>query len=454
MHIKQRSFVILALLSVSSPSLALEILDYKPNCIAQKYAAVEVSKEFIMPFGFADPVLETSEFKQTLEILKQTSVPKQAEYLILEDVEKNITHVHRVKNKTTKLKIKLVSQPVKLCEDDKSLSDARLRFASDGYRMVKQTIAYTLPTPTSEPEKVVIPVVSSQQAFGIELGMSQQQVNTILGTPNLSTPVDNPTVWWSYGRNLWIAFKQGSVIEVTSKAPYFSAYTTNLIEYRAQFDDLIWTVNNLVTGDTELAAALLALPDAKRVNNNQIELNANAGTLTLSFDAFHPVSKEQDVYKLKHFSLAATNNHIPAAKITTLSTQNLNELLNIIESAGPLTYTEARAKFPENATIYQSNDRRIYITGHFTELHFKGQDLTAITFSSDLATHSTIDDVHSFLAKMGLAIQKDSLINSNQDAEDYFDTVEINTAIYQLTAKFDSSDDQAMLYQAQFKFME
>lgn len=153
MHIKQRSFVILALLSVSSPSLALEILDYKPNCIAQKYAAVEVSKEFIMPFGFADPVLETSEFKQTLEILKQTSVPKQAEYLILEDVEKNITHVHRVKNKTTKLKIKLVSQPVKLCEDDKSLSDARLRFASDGYRMVKQTIAYTLPTPTSEPEK-------------------------------------------------------------------------------------------------------------------------------------------------------------------------------------------------------------------------------------------------------------------------------------------------------------
>jgi len=110
--------------------------------------------------------------------------------------------------------------------------------------------------------------------FGLTIDESVTRMLRVLGTPMSTYSVNEDTVLYSYGRNLWVVTHKGIVKKVTTENLWVSTTLTNSIAFDNRFNSE-WLIEDKVGYETEKAELLKKLPEGNLIERGKYRLTLN-----------------------------------------------------------------------------------------------------------------------------------------------------------------------------------
>ncbi len=452
------------------------ISDYEPNCITQTLASIKLDASSTNYDARKTP--EQSEaFSNALKQLRQLATEQGADTLLLTNVTNHIFNFTTEKKrpgpsdgrmiKETSLKTHLEAQPFIVCEADKSLSNIRAPFSSDGYKVRTLEHKFTLKLKKTESaatlaQAITLPsdtVSIEEGVYGIKPGMSSSQTLEKLGPPSIEVQLKNQDTAWGYGRSLWFIFSADRLTQITSELELLSGYGRNMIGFRDGFDDTPWKISGIVEHKSPLEQVKKVLVTQITTEKNDVLfIEKDKQRLGLQFETFHPDSASNPELLFTNFTLAlietpkAISQPLSPAELTQPQKQWLFERLNI-ESKNQPTLDEVVAAIPSiNKLNISSHDEEWWLVGNFIQLHFSGQRLQKIKVSESIFARLDEDSLLTTIEGLGLPKDKQSLLHQYSDAIDNFDSVDIDRDTFTLLAIFESDEDMAEIYELEIDY--
>ena len=104
--------------------------------------------------------------------------------------------------------------------------------------------------------------------FGLTIDESVTRMLRVLGTPMSTYSVNEDTVLYSYGRNLWVVTHKGIVKKVTTENLWVSTTLTNSIAFDNRFNSE-WLIEDKGGYETEKAELLKKLPEGNLIERGK-----------------------------------------------------------------------------------------------------------------------------------------------------------------------------------------
>ncbi|RTR34160.1 hypothetical protein [Shewanella atlantica] len=452
------------------------ISDYKPNCITQTFASIRLDASSTNYDALQKP--EQSEaFSDALTHLRQLATEQGADTLLLTNVTNHILNFTKENTrpgpsdgrviKETSLQTHLEAQAFIVCKADKTLSNIRAPFSSDGYKVRTIEYKFTLQIPKTESaatlaQAITLPsdtVSIEEGVYGIKPGMSASQTSERLGPPSIEIQLKNKEVARGYGRSLWFIFSGDRLTQITSDLKLLSGYGRNMIAFRDGFDDTPWKISGVVEHKSPFEEVKQALETQITAEKNDVLLiEKDKQRLSLQFETFHPNSASNPELLFTNFNLAfmetpkTTNQALAPAELTQPQKQWLYNHLNIERKNRP-TLDEVIAAIPSiNKLNISNHDEQWWLAGNFIQLHFSEQRLQKIKVSESIFARQSEESLLNTVEKLGLPKDKQSLLHEYGDAIDNFDSVDIERDTFTLLATFDSDEETAETFELEIDY--
>ncbi len=464
-----RKFIVVYLFSslfyfsaVSVASDLPEILDYYPNCDYQIIDTAKVKVKTEKPFTDKTRL-------SLLNKLRRKALSLNADALILIDKEINTAKSHgmgtaKVSNYTVSYKAELISQ----CKENNRKKQKLAPYDHQGHKVININAATTTieTTHTFTPpikEKLNHPVIMNKELslanglYGINIGTSYQKVVDKLGDPSVELFMFKGEVVIGYGRNHWLHFRSGRLVNIQSEISILSPTFLNQIPLRDFFDDTPWVIANQIMHRSLLSKVNSVLAsDMQLSSKKEIVISDQNNSLILYFSASKNHDSGDTTYILDGFSLQE-NSYITSsyqidnrrkAQLDTLglafSSLVQDQVVELASLAGRLGEPLGRITLSVSSyiDIYNSNllveaKRSKLVSLQLLEALFNKED----DYSTELPW------------KLGDFIQG----KSKEQLRGYFpadsfeldDSVQVEAEQFQLTLLFDGSSKEGLLYEAE-----
>ncbi|MCZ4336124.1 hypothetical protein [Shewanella colwelliana] len=454
--------------------MAAEIVDYKPNCIAQTIRPVSLS---ITSSKYQAPQKpeQSQAFKDALERLRQIADERGADTILLTDVRNSVinssktsalsAHSDRKEIKTSQLRTHLQAQLFTQCADDKTFSAEAAPFSHDGYKLQRIEFEYTFEVPEIKSAanlaaSIDLPpaVVSLETGvYGAQLGMSKAQVLALLGPASIEIPAQNHLTLWGYGRHIWLVFQSSTLISISSESDLLTAYGRNLIEFREGFDDTLWSVQNLLPQKASRLDADKQLDRwITRRTDDTLTLTGKGNQLALTFETFHPDSASDPQSLLTGFTLSEAQSHSvkqPQTDRLNLAQKDwlMTHLAPQYHGKRPLL-TQFQQQFPHMTKLAISGSGEWWIIGNLLQVQFDDEQLRKTKLSQGVFQAISDKQFSEEVSSLAIPTLKQGLLAQYTDATDNFDAVDIYRDKFAIFAKYDSYDDDALLYEVEIDY--
>ncbi|MEZ9593792.1 hypothetical protein AB4298_04070 [Shewanella sp. 10N.261.52.F9] len=436
------------------------ILDYKPNCVEKDFGLINLSSDEIEISNSQDKKINPS-LKSALLKLEQDALNRGADAVIINTVSHHRTNY----GKKNKQRTKLEAQAFKMCPDDKSLSSIAAPFNAQGYQVLRYSYevtynpddfqtksAYKLAQAIKLPKENISIATG---VYGMKIGSHISDTIKKLGPPSIEISLDDNQVLYGYGRELWFTFNNDTLTHVTSKQNILNIAGLNILGFRPGFDDTLWKVDGVAQRKSDIATVKENITsNVLQKSADELVINSNNQELTLSFEKFNSTDSYQKQLLLTHFTLTDTSPHT-ARKPQQLTQQQKQWLFNKISPTKPESFTlnQLRQNIPFAHKVNIANDGDTWwLLGNHILVKFDQQAPRQIKISESLFSDK---DELAFLGSINslkLPLLKEEMMLQFSDAIDNFEFVDIERPEYTMQAKYDSYEDDAVLYELEFSY--
>lgn len=454
------------------------ISDFKPNCIADILKPVSLT---VKTPGYQQQVafLESLEFKGALEQLREHATRQGADVILLTDVNNHVTKFvkesgiqpisrgRKPRTKETYLITHFEAQLLKVCRQDQSFSDERNLFSKEGYKLKASSFKYVstlhlndFQEPIEKAQLIKLPPANisfTTGVYDIKLGSSIAFTIEKLGPPSIVLMLDNQEEVLGYGRNLWFTYSSDRLKSVSSSLALLNSLGQNSIGFRDGFDNTPWQLEDVVAykSPIEDVRSLFSGYDIKE-HSRQLIITKKQQELILDFDDFHPTSKEHPVTLLTGFTLQYHQSQKKKKVLTQLTTMQEQWLYKHLQpnNVQLMTLTNLLKEIPQTNRINIANDdKQWWIVGNHALLRFEGQELIKAYLSESVFSDSRGSTLLQSVALMNLPQDKQGMLSRYKNAIDNYDEVDISGENFYLTAKFESEEDDANIYELVFTYL-
>lgn len=358
----------------------------------------------------------------------------------------------------------LISQ----CKGNNSKNQKLAPYNNQGHKVIDTlntttTIETTYTFTPLIKEKLNHPIITNKELslanglYGVKIGSSYQNVVEKLGDPSVEFFMFKGEVVIGYGRNHWLHFRSGSLVNIQSDISILSPTLLNKIPLRDFFDDSPWVIANQIMHRSLLSEVTSALADDIQLSSKkEVVISDQDNRLILYFSASKNHESGDTSYILDGFSLQ-DNSYIKSSYQIDKRRKAQLDILGLVFSS----------------LVHNQSDESATLAGKL------GQPLGRIT----LSTSSYIDIYNSNLlvearrSKLVSLQLLEALFNVEGDSSierpwrlgdyiegkskeqlrgyflaDYFeldDSVQVDADQFQLTLLFDDSSKDYLLYEAE-----
>ncbi|MCK8046640.1 hypothetical protein MSG37_17265 [Shewanella sp. 1CM18E] len=443
------------------------IFDYLPNCVADDLGVIKVISQEPESNIQQNKNLQNNEKLNSLRLallaLTKEAKRKGADAVIITNVNHHITkHENDKKSQYTKIE----ANGFIMCANDKSLSNTPAPYNAKGYQVTNYTYELTF-IPNSLEKKSAYDIAKtiklpeenvsiSTGAFGVKIGSNFAETIAKLGPPSIEIILDNNQILYGYGRRLWFTFREGSLINITSKQTILSGAGLNSLGFRPKFDESLWKIEGVAVKKSDITKVKDVLTSTDfQLASDQILLKKKDQELVLDFNSFSSTATYESQLKLANFTLR-TSDKESSGKPKQLPQQHKQWLLNKFLSpttAGQFTLNELKQRIPFTHKINIASDYNTWLLiGNHILIKFDEQVPKQVKISESLFSDT---NEHSFLSSISLLeipLSKAEMIDQYNEAVDNYDIVDIETTTYSLQARYDSYEDDALLYELEISY--
>ncbi|WP_057830086.1 hypothetical protein [Colwellia sp. TT2012] len=460
---------LLSLLLFIAPVVAQDelpaILDYYPNCAYQIIDNAKVKVTTEQPFADKTRL-------SLLKKLRRKAKSLGADNLLLIDkkvkIDKNRAATHgfaspKVASYTVSYQAELISQ----CKVNNNKDQKLAPYDHHGYKVINiNTATTTIETTYSFTppikEKLNHPLIVNKELslanglYGINIGTSYQQVVDKLGDPSVELFMFKGERVIGYGRNHWLHFRSGRLVNIQSEMSILSPTFLNKIPLRDFFDDTPWVIANQIMHRSLLSKAKSALVgDMQLSSKKEIVISDQNNSLILYFSASKSHASGDITYILDDFSLQE-NSYITSSYQMdnrrktqfdilggALSKLNQEQVIDFQSLTSKLEQPIGRITLSVNSYI------DIYNSNLLVEV--KNSELVSIQLLEELFN---LDNYYPKKEPWSLGdfVQGKSITELNRffpdDIYELGNAVQIDSDEFQLTLWFDDYDGKNMLYEA------
>ncbi|QQX82056.1 hypothetical protein JK628_09715 [Shewanella sp. KX20019] len=450
------------------------IVDYKPNCIVEILAPITFNKT-ALKYQYLGPIEESPAFALALQQLRQDATALGADVMLFTKIRNNkISVTNRTRRKTgakirteTSLKMHFEAQPYTLCKDDRSFSNERAPYRADGYVLQTMQHQYTLTSKIITPKKpieiaqaITLPPANISLATGvydINLGASTAQTAKKLGPPSIILTLEKNEKIWGYGRHLWFTYSADKLKSVSSELALLTGAGRNSIGFRDGFDDTNWQIEGKVAQKSpiEQVRKSLSQHDIKETVE-QITMTQKQQRLILQFDKFHPTTRDNPVTLLTNFTYSSDISEPKKQIMPPLTAAQEQWLYKHLQpdNVELLTLPNLLKQIPQANKINIANDKKQWwLVGNNVQLQFHDMELNQAHISESLFTDSNSDAFFQSVKSLQLPLDKQGMLAFYKDANDNYDEVDITREHFNLIAKFESEEDDAIVYDLVFTYL-
>ncbi|WP_145992394.1 hypothetical protein [Shewanella sp. GutCb] len=451
--------------NIQAAELAI-ISDYKPNCIVDILAPISLTVN-TPKYQDLGPPEESTAFALILHQLREEATAQGADIVLLTNVKNKKITIAKRKTSKSSLIIHIEAQLYTVCEADKSFSHERTAYTADGYELQTMSYQYTISPNVIKPTEpivvannMVLPAANISFATGvydIKLGASTAQTAEKLGPPSITLTLLNHEQIWGYGRNLWFTYSADRLKSVSSELSLLNSAGQNSIGYRDGFDDIEWQLEGIIAAHNspiEQVRDSLSQYDIKE-SSDQIVITQKQQRLILQFDDFHPTTKDKPVTLLTHFTL--TDNEYEAKKqaLPQLTSEQEQWLYKHLQpnNVELMTLPNLLKQIPQTNKInIASDEKQWWLVGNHVLLQFDDIELSQAHISEPFFTDSKSDSFSLSVKSLQLPQDKQGMLALYEDAIDNNDAIDILREHFNLIAKFESEEDDAVIYDLFFTY--
>ncbi|MCL1049202.1 hypothetical protein L2755_06135 [Shewanella abyssi] len=451
------------------------IVDYKPNCIVEILAPITLNMT-ALEYQYLGHVEESPAFALALQQLRHDATAIGADVMLLTQVRNNKVSVEgRTRRKTgakvrteTSLNTHFEAQPYTLCKDDRSFSNERAAYRADGYKTHTVEIQFEYifdpdvikrTTPIAIAKNIELPPANISLAtgvYGIIVGASTAQTAKKLGPPSIVLTLENNEKIWGYGRHLWFTYAADKLKSVSSELALLNGTGQNSIAFRDGFDDTRWRIEGKVAQKSpiEQVRQSLSLHDIKETSE-QIIMTQKQQRLILQFDKFHPRAKDNPVTLLTNFTYTSDMSEPEKQTLPQLTAAQEQWLYKHLQpdNVELLTLPNLLKQIPQTNKINIANDeKQWWLVGNNVLLQFHDIELNQAHITESFFTDNNRDAFFQSVKSLQLPQDKQGLLAFYKDANDNYDEVDITREHFNLIAKFESEEDDAVVYDLVFSY--
>ncbi|WP_108946779.1 hypothetical protein [Shewanella halifaxensis] len=443
------------------------IFDYLPNCITKDLGVLEVISQETESDIQQGNNLQKKERLNSIHLailaLNKEAKQKGADAVIINNVNHHITNYENNKKKQY---TRIVANAFIMCTNDKTLSNKAAPYNAKGLQVtnyaykltfepdsLEKTSAYDIAKTIKLPEEIVS---ISTGAFGVTIGSSFTETISKLGPPSIEIILDNNQILYGYGRRLWLTFKESSLINVTSKQTILSGAGLNTLGFRPEFDESLWKIDGVAAKKSDITTVKKVLkPTYLQHSSNKILLETKDQELILDFNSVSSTTTYKNQLKLADFTLKTTDK-APQRKPKRLNKKHKKWLLDKLLSpnaAGQFTLNELKQHIPfaHKLNIASDNDSWLLVGSNIL-VKFDKQTPKQVKISESLFADSNEQSFLSSINSLEIPLSKAEMLIQFSEAIDNFDIVDVETTEYTIQAKYDSYEDDSILYELEISY--
>jgi hypothetical protein len=442
------------------------ILDFKPNCsptIINQLAVRDVylTEDFQSQ---TDQQIELSMFDTSMVKLQQAAKQQQADAIML--MALNTTTITKSSDtRDYKRVIEYQADLVKLCTDNQSLSAAPTPYNHLGKKLTLTTFNWQVSETAEESLASLAKAVKKPQAdvsfkhiYGIPVGTSSQVLFNTLGPPSVQLSLEQDQSAWLYGRNLWFILINDQVEFASSTTALLSAHGKNFISFNDNFDENPWTLFGKINIRAELAD-VLSQSDHKalKTSSHQYAIKHQNNTLIMDFADYKPNVTKPVNTELTQFTFYSNHFTQPIAQIefSPIDTQSLS---NVVSGKNATLADRSAAHYINNGqqnSFNLTHDKQWFMLSSFILVKQANEVITRVKLTSALTTEKyTQATFAQAAAAVNLPLTKREFMAHYPDAEDNYDSVNIDADNYTIEAIFESEQDNALLVEFEISYLD
>ncbi|MDR8523537.1 hypothetical protein [Shewanella fidelis] len=436
------------------------IFDFKPNCISENLGFINLTSDETEPSDPQDSKINPS-LQLALAKLEQDARNKGADAVIINSVSHHRTNDGKKSKQRTKLK----AQAFKMCADDVSLSSIAAPYNAKGYQVLRYSyeISYNpddFKTKSAHnlAKSIILPkedISIVTGVYGVELGSHITDTVQKLGPPSIEISLNDNQVLYGYGRELWFTFNNETLSHVTSKQNILNAAGLNILGFRPGFDDTLWKVDGLAQQKSDITTVKSTITSSfVQKTKNELLISSGNKNLTLNFEEFDSTDSFNKQLLLTHFTLANTSPHLLNSP-QLLTQQQKSWLFDKLSPTKPEKFTLNELKqhipFPHKVNI-ASDDGTWWLLGNHILIKFEQQVAKQVKISESLFVDSNEQSFLSSINSLEIPLSKAEMLIQFSEAIDNFDIVDVETTEYTIQAKYDSYEDDGVLYELEISY--
>ena len=448
---------------VCSPVLAANelppILDYYPECAPQ---VINNPSDKVV-YDIDSESEKTGGYLQlALVELQRKAQSVGADAVIIERI--NIGNIDRsinlendtgkINSSVKKIHVLTTVQNIKLC-DDKRLTTTPTPYNSKGLSISRTETVVMLPMLSDtnllkQAEKFNAPqaIVTINSAYGIKLGDSSSQLFNLMGPHSVQLLLDNGSMAYSYGRNLWFFVNNDSVSNITQNQGLFNSHGKNQIALSGNYDNENWSIAGKIKRGDELQKVKQSL-SLKPQQDDYVSIGDNS-KLVLNFESYKQRESTDAIYRLNGFSILplVSVNHSEQVKFASFSNIDIAKIVALKDLQ---TY---KLTLPQLVNQIQLNqDGPLVLINPNILLGINNQGLVnKIKVTESVLGEQDINQFNQVLAQYDIPNTKSAFLDRYPNAEDNFDNILLNKDNISMSVNFDSYDDDAQLIELTLSF--
>jgi pterin-4a-carbinolamine dehydratase len=455
---------------ISMSAIAAEtlppILDFKPNCsptIINQLAVRDVylTEDFQSQ---TDQQIELSMFDTSMIKLQRAAKQQHADAIMLMALNKT-TITKSSHTSDYKRVIEYQADLVTFCTDDRSLSATPTPYNHLGKKLTVTTFNWQVSETAEESLASLAKAVKKPQAdvsfthvYGIPMSASSQVLFSTLGPASVQLSLEKNQSAWLYGRNLWFILINDKVEFASSTTALLSAYGKNWISFNDNFDDNPWTLFGKINIRDELADVLTQSDHkAVKISSHQYAIKHQNNTLIMDFADYKPNATKPVNTELTQFTLHSNHFTQPIAQIqfSPIDTQGFS---SVVSGKNATLADRSAARYINNNQQNSFNltqDKQWFMLSSFILVKQADEVITRVKLTSALTTEKYTQGTFAQAAvALNLPQTKSEFMAHYPDAEDNYDSVNIDADNYTIEAIFESEQDNALLVEFEISYLD
>jgi hypothetical protein len=427
------AWIVLAITSlfISTNTLAqnAQVLGVQPNCIADTFKSADVKRKLRLKHGKVNLKNKNNQLRKAINKLVKQATDKGFEAIVISNIKtKHPSEGHSGKLLSHQFIMEVSADFLTLCDNDKSLSSELTKYDAQGIpqfkmatgRKIKKTIVLDIGIEeVSKPELTSRVVSSAGEIYGLDLMNSSEQLINSFGTPSFVFTFNQNNKILAYGRTHWFYFTNDKLVKAStaeSNTELFTYELINQIPYEERFDNLTWSVNDVMEKGYELAEGSQA----------GIENGTNASI------KLHWSNYLNQAHRLVGYEISSSGMR---GFDTSFNDQNENEAYDWVNNIIDGTIKPTDIIQASKGTILVDNRTKRYIYDSRLTFDIKRNKVTQIIIGD--ALYRTPSATSSKPWRLGDYHQSqtldDAIAKTSQPMVEYIDEIDVNFDDYTLT---------------------